>query len=135
MDIFAKAGERGLKVNSEDETTIREKEIKELRAKVGELVLEQMRLSTSPSHSAPSVLMPSAKQAPAPSQNSRSSHGPEMSRHSVAVLSNWQDDEQQSPSRVLPSSHCSPGSAKPSAEDEARFERYETALKRLKQMA
>ena len=40
MDTFMKAGERGLKANSEDETTIREKEIKELRAKVGELVLE-----------------------------------------------------------------------------------------------
>jgi transposase-like protein len=40
METFLKAGERGLKANAEDETAVREKEIQELRAKVGELVLE-----------------------------------------------------------------------------------------------
>lgn len=40
MDAFLKAGERGLKANTGDETDAREREVKELRAKVGELVLE-----------------------------------------------------------------------------------------------
>ena len=40
METFMKAGERGLKVNSEDESATREKEVRDLRAKVGELVLE-----------------------------------------------------------------------------------------------
>src|SRR5215831_13694956 len=40
METFLKTGERGLKANSEDEVALREQEIKELRAKVGELVLE-----------------------------------------------------------------------------------------------
>src|SRR5215831_14872314 len=40
MDTFVKAGERGLKANAEDEAAAHEKELKELRAKVGELVLE-----------------------------------------------------------------------------------------------
>jgi transposase-like protein len=40
METFMKAGERGLKVNSEDESASREKEVRDLRAKVGELVLE-----------------------------------------------------------------------------------------------
>ena len=40
MDTFVKAGERGLKANAEDEVAMHAKELKELRAKVGELVLE-----------------------------------------------------------------------------------------------
>jgi len=40
MDTFAMAGERGLKANAEDEVATHAKELKELRAKVGELVLE-----------------------------------------------------------------------------------------------
>jgi hypothetical protein len=40
MDTFVNAGERGLKANAEDEAALHEKELKELRAKVGELVLE-----------------------------------------------------------------------------------------------
>lgn len=40
METFMKAGERGLKVNAEDESAVREKEVRDLRAKVGELVLE-----------------------------------------------------------------------------------------------
>lgn len=40
FDTFLKSGERGLKVNSDDEQLAKEREIKELRAKVGELVLE-----------------------------------------------------------------------------------------------
>ena len=40
METFVKAGERGLKANAEDETAVHEKELKDLRAKVGELVLE-----------------------------------------------------------------------------------------------
>jgi transposase-like protein len=40
METFMKAGERGLKARTEDEATVHEKEVKELRAKVGELVLE-----------------------------------------------------------------------------------------------
>jgi len=40
METFLKAGERGLKVNAEDELEARDREVKELRAKVGELVLE-----------------------------------------------------------------------------------------------
>lgn len=37
---FLKAGERGLKMNADDEQAQHEREVKELRAKVGELVLE-----------------------------------------------------------------------------------------------
>lgn len=37
---FLKAGERGLKVNADDEQAQHERELKDLRAKVGELVLE-----------------------------------------------------------------------------------------------
>ncbi|HZR81830.1 MAG TPA: DUF1153 domain-containing protein [Candidatus Binatia bacterium] len=40
MESFLKSGERGLKANAEDEVAIREKEIRDLRAKIGELVLE-----------------------------------------------------------------------------------------------
>ena len=40
MDTFVKAGERGLKANAEDEGATHAKELQELRAKVGELVLE-----------------------------------------------------------------------------------------------
>jgi transposase-like protein len=40
METFLKAGERGLKAKSTDETDVRDREVKELRAKVGELVLE-----------------------------------------------------------------------------------------------
>ena len=40
METFLKAGERGLKVNAEDEQAAHDRELKELRAKVGELVLE-----------------------------------------------------------------------------------------------
>jgi transposase-like protein len=40
MDTFVKAGERGLKANAEEELATHAKELKELRAKVGELVLE-----------------------------------------------------------------------------------------------
>src|SRR5215471_14512056 len=40
MDAFLKAGERGLKATTGDEVDTREREVKELRAKVGELVLE-----------------------------------------------------------------------------------------------
>jgi len=40
MEAFMKGGERGLKAKTEDEAVVHEKEVKELRAKVGELVLE-----------------------------------------------------------------------------------------------
>jgi len=40
MDSFLRAGERGLKANAADEQAAHEAEVKELRAKVGELVLE-----------------------------------------------------------------------------------------------
>jgi transposase-like protein len=40
METFLKAGERGLKVRSEDEQASHDREVQELRAKVGELVLE-----------------------------------------------------------------------------------------------
>lgn len=40
MDTFLKGGERSLKVRSEDEQAVHEHELRELRAKVGELVLE-----------------------------------------------------------------------------------------------
>ena len=40
MDAFLKAGERGLKARAEDEQAVHEREVRELRAKVGELVLE-----------------------------------------------------------------------------------------------
>jgi transposase-like protein len=40
MEIFVKAGERGLKARAEDEQAVHEREVRELRAKVGELVLE-----------------------------------------------------------------------------------------------
>jgi transposase-like protein len=41
METFVTAGERGLKgARSEDEQAVHEREVRELRAKVGELVLE-----------------------------------------------------------------------------------------------
>jgi len=40
METFLKGGERSLKVRSEDEQAVHEHELRELRAKVGELVLE-----------------------------------------------------------------------------------------------
>ena len=40
MEIFLKAGERGLKARTEDEQATHDREVRELRAKVGELVLE-----------------------------------------------------------------------------------------------
>ena len=40
MDTFLKGGERSLKARGGDETAGHEQEVKELRAKVGELVLE-----------------------------------------------------------------------------------------------
>ena len=40
METFLAGGERSLKVNAEDEQQARDREIKDLRAKVGELVLE-----------------------------------------------------------------------------------------------
>jgi len=40
MDTFVKAGERGLKAGAEDEQAVHEAEVRELRAKIGELVLE-----------------------------------------------------------------------------------------------
>ena len=39
-DTFLKSGERGLKARSGDEADTRDREVKELHAKVGELVLE-----------------------------------------------------------------------------------------------
>jgi transposase-like protein len=40
LEIFLKAGERGLKARTEDEQALHDREVRELRAKVGELVLE-----------------------------------------------------------------------------------------------
>ena len=40
METFLKSGERGLKARSGDEADARDREVKELCAKVGELVLE-----------------------------------------------------------------------------------------------
>jgi transposase-like protein len=40
LDAFLKSGERGLKARSEDEQALHDREVRELRAKVGELVLE-----------------------------------------------------------------------------------------------
>jgi hypothetical protein len=39
-EIFLKEGERGLKARTEDEQATHDREVRELRAKVGELVLE-----------------------------------------------------------------------------------------------
>src|SRR5262245_23993382 len=40
MDTFVKAGERGLKARAEDGQATHEAEVRELRAKIGELVLQ-----------------------------------------------------------------------------------------------
>jgi transposase-like protein len=40
MEAFLHGGERSLKARSEDEQAVHERELRELRAKVGELVLE-----------------------------------------------------------------------------------------------
>lgn len=40
LQTFLKSGEKGLKTQTKDELDAKDKEIKELRAKVGELVLE-----------------------------------------------------------------------------------------------
>lgn len=40
IDIFVKSGEQGLKTNRKDQQAQHDRELKELRAKVGELVLE-----------------------------------------------------------------------------------------------
>src|SRR5207247_1162890 len=60
------------------------------------------------------VLLASAGQAAEePVQLSGRSHAPAEARHTVAADSNRQVDEQQSPLRVFPSSHCSPVSTMP----------------------
>ena len=40
MDAFLNAGKEGLKVNSKDAQAIHQKQIKQLQAKIGELVME-----------------------------------------------------------------------------------------------
>lgn len=40
METFLRGGEKNLKVNASDEQAVKDSEIKELRAKVGELYLE-----------------------------------------------------------------------------------------------
>ena len=40
MDTFVKGGERSLKARAEDEQALHEAEVRDLRAKIGELVLE-----------------------------------------------------------------------------------------------
>jgi transposase-like protein len=40
METFLRSGERGLKARAEDEQATHDREVRELRAKVGELVLE-----------------------------------------------------------------------------------------------
>lgn len=40
MEIFLKSGERGLKARTDGEQALHDREVRELRAKVGELVLE-----------------------------------------------------------------------------------------------
>ena len=40
MDTFVKGGERSLKARAEDEQAVHEAEVRERRAKIGELVLE-----------------------------------------------------------------------------------------------
>ena len=40
METFLKGGERSLRARSEDEQAVHDREVRELRAKVGELVLE-----------------------------------------------------------------------------------------------
>jgi len=40
METFLKGGERSLRARSEDEQAMHDREVRELRAKVGELVLE-----------------------------------------------------------------------------------------------
>jgi transposase-like protein len=40
METFLQAGERGLKARAEDEQGTHDREVRELRAKIGELVLE-----------------------------------------------------------------------------------------------
>lgn len=40
MEIFLKGGERSLKARTDDEQALHDREVRELRAKVGELVLE-----------------------------------------------------------------------------------------------
>ncbi|MCW5892443.1 MAG: DUF1153 domain-containing protein [bacterium] len=40
MALFLKSGARGLKARADDEQAVHEREVRELRAKVGELVLE-----------------------------------------------------------------------------------------------
>ena len=40
METFLQGGERSLKARSEDEQAVHKREVRELRAKVGELVLE-----------------------------------------------------------------------------------------------
>src|SRR5215475_14100719 len=48
MDTFVKGGERSLKARAEDEQAVREAEVRELRAKIGELVLEPDARKCSP---------------------------------------------------------------------------------------
>jgi transposase-like protein len=62
MDAFLPSGGRGLKARSEDEQAAHERELRELRAKVGELVLEPdreaQRLAGAPAAPGPSPTRP-----------------------------------------------------------------------------
>jgi len=40
LDAYMKSGEQGLKTNAKGEQSLHEREVKDLRAKVGELILE-----------------------------------------------------------------------------------------------
>src|SRR6185295_278383 len=66
------------------------------------------------SQDVPSTIVTLGGQTPlTPVQNSSTSQTPTAGRQRVVLGANWHAEEQQSPSVVLPSSHCSPSVTMP----------------------
>ncbi|MFW7378379.1 MAG: hypothetical protein ACOH5I_06215 [Oligoflexus sp.] len=59
MGIFLKSSERDLRVNPKDEQVIHERELKDLRAKVGELEARKKMVSSQPRSSANLLMLQS----------------------------------------------------------------------------
>jgi hypothetical protein len=73
---------------------------------------EQASLTVQKSPSSHGAVLFGCVQTPAPLQTSLVHRLPSLAQ-ALPDASNWQVDEQQSPSTLLPSSHCSPGSRMP----------------------
>ena len=131
--LFASSGQRPLvpvqnSAASQAPAAGRHSSVAGWKASVGQVALVPVQSSATshapvaPRHSNVAGLKLSAGQVPlVPVQNSATSHGPAAGRHVVVDGSNWQVEEQQSPSTRFPSSHCSPASTTPSPQHAPRI--------------